>query len=383
MARFTIYRGLLSMRRHSGSVAILVIACLAVVSEAQTRREIRFPDLPGQRTLKCDFHTHTAFSDGDVWPHVRINEAWREGLDVIAITDHIEYRPHKNDINADHNRPYEIAAARAKELNILVIKGTEITRDTPPGHFNALFLEDINPLDTKDFYEVFNRATAQKAFITWNHPSWLGVERGKWGEAQTRLFEAKQLHAVEICNGDEYYPDGHQSAIERGLPVLGCSDVHRPLSDRPATATEHRTMTLVFAKERSLPAVREALFAGRTVAWYKNQLIGPENLLAPMLAACVEIRPPHHQNKDSAWVEIRNLCELDLTLELGPAGSITRANIPAGATNVVRLSVKALSADGSIACKASNFITAPNTVLQTRLMIATPKPAPTTSPAGI
>src|SRR5690606_4476586 len=101
-----------------------------------------------------------------------------------------------------------------KELNILVIKGTEITRDTPPGHFNALFLEDINPLDTKDFYEVFNRATAQKAFITWNHPSWLGVERGKWGEAQTRLFEAKQLHAVEICNGDEYYPDGHQSAIE-------------------------------------------------------------------------------------------------------------------------------------------------------------------------
>ncbi|HQA46715.1 MAG TPA: Sb-PDE family phosphodiesterase, partial [Phycisphaerae bacterium] len=125
------------------------------------------------------------------------------------------------------------------------------------------------------------------------------------------------------------------------------------------------------------------LFAGRTVAWYKNQLIGPENLLAPMLAACVEIRPPHHQNKDSAWVEIRNLCELDLTLELGPAGSITRANIPAGATNVVRLSVKALSADGSIACKASNFITAPNTVLQTRLMIATPKPAPTTSPAGI
>jgi hypothetical protein len=371
------------MKRHPGIIGVLVVICLAAVSEAQTRREIRFPDLPGHRTLKCDFHMHTVFSDGQVWPTVRVNEAWREGLDAIAITDHIEYRPHKQDIRADHNRPYELALARAKELNILLIRGTEITRDTPPGHFNALFLKDVNPLDTKDFYEVFRQAAAQDAFIIWNHPGWQGVERGKWGEAQTRLREAGQLHAVEICNGNSYYPEGHQSAIEKGLYVVGCSDEHRPRSDRPATSTDHRTMTLVFATEKSESALREALFAGRTIVWYQNQLLGPESLLAPMLAACVEIRPPHRQTRDAVWVEIRNQCELDLTLDLGPAGSSTRAAIPAGLTGVVRLAAQALSADGSIACKAANFLTAPDTPLQTRLMIATPKPLPATMPAGI
>ena len=30
------------------------------------RKEIRIPDLNGYLTLKCDFHMHTVFSDGDV-----------------------------------------------------------------------------------------------------------------------------------------------------------------------------------------------------------------------------------------------------------------------------------------------------------------------------
>lgn len=370
------------MKRHAGCIGFLVIAWASLAAEGQTRREIRFPDLPGQRTLKCDFHMHTVFSDGDVWPTIRVNEAWREGLDAISITDHIEYRPHKNDIQADHNRPYEIARARAKELNILLIKGTEITRSTPPGHFNVLFLKDVNPLDTKDFYEVFRQAAAQDAFIIWNHPGWQGVEKGRWGEAQTRLLEAGQLHAVEICNGPEYYPEGHQSAIEKKLPVVGCTDEHAPRSDRPATATEHRTITLVFAKEKTEEALREAMFAGRTVVWYQNQVIGPEPLLTPLLAACVEIRPPHQQNKDTAWVVVHNRCELDLTLELGSGGKQARATIPAGSTSMVRLAAGAISADGSIACKTSNFLTAPATPLQTRLTIATPSPLPATMPAG-
>ena len=66
---------------------------LLVLSQArgdETRHEIQFPDVPGYQTLKCDFHMHTVFSDGLVWPTVRVNEAWRTGLDAISITDHIE-----------------------------------------------------------------------------------------------------------------------------------------------------------------------------------------------------------------------------------------------------------------------------------------------------
>lgn len=43
---------------------------------------------------KADLHTHTMFSDGRVTPEWRVDEAWMDGLDVVAITDHIENRPY-------------------------------------------------------------------------------------------------------------------------------------------------------------------------------------------------------------------------------------------------------------------------------------------------
>ena len=29
-------------------------------------RKIEFPDIPGYKTLKCDFHLHSVFSDGHI-----------------------------------------------------------------------------------------------------------------------------------------------------------------------------------------------------------------------------------------------------------------------------------------------------------------------------
>lgn len=87
---------------------LLVNLLFAAFALGQSRREINFPDILGYKTLKCDLHMHTVFSDGMVWPPVRVDEAWREGLDVISITDHIEYQPHKKDIPTNHNRPYHV-----------------------------------------------------------------------------------------------------------------------------------------------------------------------------------------------------------------------------------------------------------------------------------
>jgi len=77
---------------------------------------IRFPDVPGYKTLTCDLHMHTVFSDGAVWPIIRVDEAMRDGLDVIAITEHLEYQPHKEDIpNPDRNRSHVVASNRAQQ----------------------------------------------------------------------------------------------------------------------------------------------------------------------------------------------------------------------------------------------------------------------------
>ena len=61
--------------------------------QAQRRNEIQVPDLDGYTTLKCDFHMHSVFSDGLVWPTVRVDEAYRDGLDAISLTEHIEVPP--------------------------------------------------------------------------------------------------------------------------------------------------------------------------------------------------------------------------------------------------------------------------------------------------
>ncbi len=144
-----------------------VSACvlLAMQTDAQVRHEIRIPDIGGYQTLKCDFHTHTVFSDGLVWPTVRVDEAYREGLDVLSLTDHIEYRPHSKDINAHHGRSWEIAKGTAELNGILLIRGSEITRSMAPGHFNAIFLSDCNPLDVfVNSNSLFNRLTITRSF---------------------------------------------------------------------------------------------------------------------------------------------------------------------------------------------------------------------------
>ena len=76
---------------------------LTHLNHANVRTEIAIPGFDGYETLKCDFHTHTVFSDGAVWPSIRVTEAWQEGLDAIAMTDHIEYRPRKEIVIGDLN----------------------------------------------------------------------------------------------------------------------------------------------------------------------------------------------------------------------------------------------------------------------------------------
>jgi hypothetical protein len=99
---------------------------------AQVRQEIRIPDILGYMTLKCDLHAHAVFCDGSVWATARVDEAWREGLDAISITDHMKYQPHKHSIPTNSNRSYEIALPRAGERDILLIKGPR-SPALPPG----------------------------------------------------------------------------------------------------------------------------------------------------------------------------------------------------------------------------------------------------------
>ncbi len=311
---------------------------------------------------------HTVFSDGSVWPTVRVDEAWREGLDVISITDHIEYQPHKEDVPTNHNRPFDIALGSARQKNILLIRGTEITRDTPPGHFNAIFLRDANPLDTKELTDAMKAADNQGAFIFWNHPGWKPEHKG-WFDIHTTLYENKWMHGIEVANGDSYYPEAHQWALEKNLTMMGNSDIHQPALTLETIPENHRTMTLVFVKEKSAEALKEALVEGRTVVWLDKQLIGRRKYLRAIFKQSVEINKSFHSYRGTISVEVRNHSDIDMDMErVGKLGPNTLM-LPANSTTLVRVKVDKEAEEVELSYVVRNFRITPDKGLLVSLTI--------------
>ena len=282
--------------------AVLAFLLTAGVVQAQIRHEIEIPDLKGYQTLKCDFHIHTVFSDGTVWPTVRVDEAYQEGLDAISLTEHIEYRPHQQDIRASHNRSFEIAEEAARRKNILLIRGSEITRSMPPGHANALFLTDADSLDRPDYRDAFEAAKRQNAFIFWNHPGWDAQQPDTtlWWDEHTELLEKGCMHGIEVFNVN-YSPEAHQWCLDKKLTMLGNSDIHQPIQSnihqQLQTGRTHRPMTLVFARERSVEGIREALLARRTGVYFDDTLVGEAVYLHELFENSLEIEEVERTEK--------------------------------------------------------------------------------------
>ena len=103
-------------------IAVVLATALVAAQAPAVRDPLPVPDIPGFRTLKGDFHLHTVFSDGNVWPTVHVQEAWRDGLDVIALTEHAEYQPHSKDVGTDLLRSYQIAKPVADQLGIVLLE---------------------------------------------------------------------------------------------------------------------------------------------------------------------------------------------------------------------------------------------------------------------
>ena len=279
---------------------------------AQTQRKIEFPDLPDYQTLISDLHQHTVFSDGSVWPDIRVKEALFDGVDVIALTEHLEYQPHKEDLpHKDRNRSYELAKEYAKNYDLIVIHGAEITRDLPPGHSNALFIKDANRLIHDDYIDAFREAKKQGAFIFWNHPNWIGQSTQGITELSSiheALMKEGLLHGVEVTNENTFADQALTIANEHELTILGTSDIHELIDwlfDIPGGG--HRPVTLVFVKERSEMGVKDALFDGRTVAWYKNSLIGQEKYLIPLIESSLVVDTAYYQMYGNKETQIANV----------------------------------------------------------------------------
>lgn len=302
---------------------ILSFLCLnfVIAQHAHTSEHaLTYPKIDGYVSLKADLHIHTVFSDGNVWPTIRVQEALRENLDAISLTEHLEYQPHLDDIpHPDRNRSYDLALAEAKEHDLLIVHGSEITRSAPMGHNNAVFIKDANPLLTEKAEKSFSEAKKQNAFVFWNHPAWHAQNpKGNpiLSDFQKERIKKGELHGIEVINSVDYSEESLALALEQNLTIMGTSDIHG-LIDWDYTEKGHdRPITLVFAKEKSMESMQEALFAGRTVAVYNSLLIGKAEFLNPLLKASIKVNSAKYLDKTQVLeVQLENVSSSPLLFE--------------------------------------------------------------------
>jgi hypothetical protein len=312
----------------------------AAAPAVDAARLISFPDTAHHQTLVLDPHTHSSFSDGHVWPRIRVEEALRDGLDAIAITEHLEWQPHLADIpHPDRNRAYQVAEAAAVEQALMVIPGTEITRSTEAGHINALFITDANALllqyQPEDptasvanyramhafpAQQAVDAAAAQGAFLFWNHPWWsddFPDSIPQLTDFQRDNARSGKLQGIEIANGDYYSEQAFQIALDLDLTLIGASDIHELIDwDYRPHEGGHRPVTLVLADDDTPAALQQALVEGRTLVWFKNTLLAREPEMHELLAASLAITSASYSGESLLLdLIIRNSSDVDFQLE--------------------------------------------------------------------
>ena len=312
------------------------------------RTNIVIPQVNGYNVYKAELHCHTIYSDGQVTPTWRVREAWLDGLDIIAITDHLEVRryeptilkhlrkynpdgqPHKyvyagsakvpvNDdpVMSDFNVSYEEAAKAAKKYPVHIIKATEISRTKATGSdYNALFVKDIEKIYDKDHFQVLRNAKAQGCLVIHNHPV---IRRAKcvMTEFEKAAMAEGLFDGIEVVNGHTFYPPIVRRAIDNKLFMVAATDSHTPTASVKFPDGIFRTMTLILAKDKSDESLKEALKARRTLGYSGGFVIGEEQLLRDFFNAAVTVNLISENSKGTCTYTLTNNSSIAFTLERG------------------------------------------------------------------
>jgi histidinol phosphatase-like PHP family hydrolase len=328
------------------------------VHTGKHRQEIIIPQIKGYNVYKADFHTHTIYSDGNITPSLRVREAWSDALDILAITDHIEYRRIERDlikymgeyikeeyrnlpkgvntnlqgvaadergILANLNANYDEAIESNQQYGMLIVRGVEITRNE--GHYNAIFTTDNNKIYHPDIKQSIQNAVDQGAYVFQNHP-----KRSK--ETQTKMTPlAEELHSkglvrgIEIGNGHAFWGWLVPYGIKNNQAFFSNSDGHSTVAERFQPHYNngvYRNMTFVLAKKCDEKSIKEAIEEGRVIAYHNNRLIGKEEYLYDLFKASVSIE---HlcDNKKETMVMLTNKSSLPYSVKVGKGEMIVHA----------------------------------------------------------
>jgi len=247
------------------TIAIVTLTMGVALGTASGRLRYRPPAQSGEYyILAGDFHVHAAPGDGSLTPSALRDEAARQGLDVIAITNHNQFVAARlvASLAADADQP-------------LVLTGEEVTN--PDYHLIAVGIQHVVRSDLSVADAAAAIHTAGGVAIA-AHPT-----NGFSGYDDAGLAA---VDGTEVAHPErlEKYRRQYIETFERArrlnphAAAIGSSDVHNTLA-------LGRCRTFVFARERTARGVLEAIRAGRTVAAdERGRLFGDASLVAQVRA---------------------------------------------------------------------------------------------------
>ena len=153
-------------------------------------------------------------------------------------------------------------------------------------------LTDNNALYDTDALQSLRNAKAQGALVMHNHPGWRRKSL-EHPEFEVKAYGEGLIDGIEIMNGAEFYPKAIARAHARKLFVSANTDIHDATAETYRLQGHSRNMTLIFARNNSLEALREALEARRTLAYSFGTIAGDEQLLKDLFTASVRTKVLH------------------------------------------------------------------------------------------
>ena len=296
--RYEIILGLYRIWQHGADYEIQVQADLGADGSAlasapihPSRRPASSSDSPAL-WLCGDLQSHSEHSDGKGTLAQLTSKARALGLDFLAVTEH----------NTVSHYPY---LPGLEDEHLLLIPGQEVT--TYRGHMNIWGTRrwcDFRCGSDDGMTEVIQLAQASGGLCSINHP--------KAGGPAWEYDLCLPVDAIEVWQGPWPWRNEESLAIwerlllsGRHLPAVGGSDYHCPARGETGYLRVGQPTTWVKAVERSVPAILDAIQAGRvSISAYPNgphldlvatasgamAEMGEELPLAPGAVAEVEVR---------------------------------------------------------------------------------------------
>ena len=363
---------------------ISILLIIASLNSYSQKRKVFFKSPAGVYFISSDLHIHSVFSDGAVWPTVRVDEAIRDSLDLISLTEHLEYQSHISDIpHTNRNRSFQIAGGYVQKRPLAVVHGTEITKPMPPGHFNAIFVNDANKFFDKNkeplnFIKGIKEANNQGAFVFWNHPMWEANRSdgiAKLDPIHKEVINKKLLHGIEVVNFDTFSEEAMQIALDYELTMMGTSDVHILIEWDFNIEKEsfHRPITFIMSKNRTIKSIRDALFNGDTFIWYRDLIIGKSNNLKQVIENNLEVISKGYGFKgrkvEILQLELRNKSVAPISLNY--IGEYTFHNdykfieLEPRSSKIIYVKTKKIKEAIDLEFEILNYVIAPKTNLKT------------------